>query len=35
MILVNENVTQSCQSIKGASGLYSRLELSITRTKVM
>jgi len=35
MILVNENVTQSCQSITGASGLYIRSELSITWPKVM
>jgi len=35
MILVNENVTQSCQSINGASSLYSRSELSKTWPKVM
>jgi len=34
MILVNENVTQSCESINWASGLYSRSELSITWPKV-
>jgi len=34
MILVNKNVTQSCHSINGASGLYSRSELSMTWPKM-
>jgi len=35
MILVNENVTQSYQSINGASGLCSCSKLSITWPKAM